>query len=344
MKPAPRVRLIAWIAAGLAVGCLWVSRADTEPVSEFSDTAAQTPSDSAANPSSPASKSFISDIRSRMIDDMVKMRELFDTTIPGTLKKYNLVFSFSPRASDVRKGEFVRLPATIRYGLSNRWELSTGVTPFCPNPINSGYQHRWGMGMGSLGIRYNWGHWGKLFDQVTIGVDGRTPLGKPPKEIIDYYAHAVPYINTSRPLPFPHTTLYTNISYDQALDAPWREHDDPPADEFRSNIITVTPGVLYKPGEFGAFFEHNWRRYRIDTMGTHFGYEFKVGPIWDVPLWRTRSWGLPGKWQVEVAGRVSFEEGYHASTGVSLRVRWRTTIRELFTKKSYQRVPPPAQK
>jgi hypothetical protein len=50
---------------------------------------------------------------------------------------------------------------------------------------------------------------------------------------------------------------------------------------------------------------------------------------------------LPGKWQVEFAERITFEEGRKTSHGEALRVRWRTTLREVFTKKSYERIPHP---
>jgi hypothetical protein len=276
-----------------------------------------------------------------MMEDLLKMTEFFDTTLPGTLKKYKLVLSFSPRASDARSGEFIRLPVELRYGLSNRWEIDGGLTPYCPNPINSGKEHRWGMGEAKLGFRYDWGHWGKVFDHVTIGVDARTPLGKPPYDLIDYYTHVVPFINTSRPLPWKFTTLYVNFSYDHPLDTPYRALAPQPPDIVRREVFAITPSILYKPGEFGGFFEYGWRYIEDQVSGAHLGHEFKAGPIWDVPLWRTQSWGLPGKWQVELAGRFTYEEGSPASHGLSLRVRWRTTLREVFTKKSYKRIPHP---
>jgi hypothetical protein len=99
--------------------------------------------------------------------------------------------------------------------------------------------------------------------------------------------------------------------------------------------------VLYKPGEFGASLEYSFRHFENQLGDTHLGHEIKAGPIWDLPLWRTQSWGLPGKWQVEVSGRVTFEEAQKTDTGVSVRVRWRTSVREVFAKKSYQRKPHP---
>ncbi|MFT3784457.1 MAG: hypothetical protein QM790_20795 [Nibricoccus sp.] len=309
------------------------------PPAQTTPQAGQTPPPENNEPSTSSDKPLLSELRTRMMEDMLRMREFFDTTIPGTLKKYNLVFGFSPRASDLRRGEYMRLPATLRYGLGDRWELQGGITPFCPNPFNNGNEHRWGPGLISLGVRYNWGHWGKVFDSVTLGLDGRTPLGQPPANLIDSFAHLVPLITFSRPLPFKYTNFYLNLVYDRAFDAPFRDSPPPPPAIIRRHVFFVAPSVLYKPGEFGGFVSYSWRHFFDETIGVHLGHEIKAGPIWDVPLRRTQSWGLPGKWQVELAGRVTFEEGMKTDKGISVRVRWRTSLREVFSKKSYQRKP-----
>ncbi len=276
-----------------------------------------------------------------LAEELLKMTEFFDTTLPGTLKKYNFVFSFTPRIGDVSKVEYVRMPFKLRYGLSERWEVFTGITPFCPNPFNSGLEHRWGLGETRAGVRYDWGRLGKLFDQVTIGIEGRTPLGKPPYTLIDYHAHLVPFINTSRPLPWQFTTFLLNLSYDRGMGEPWRAEAPPPPIVPHESVFTITPSLLYKPGEFGAFVEYKWLHIEDKVLGTHLAHEIKAGPIWDPPLWRTQGWGLPGKWQVELGGRIRLEDGLPDKSGVTLRVRWRTTKRELFAKETYKRKPRP---
>ena len=328
---------LARIAVGLCLACfiLFFSRTTV-----YGETEPQPPAlIETVSPELPSHRPTKADTQYWMLEDLLKMREFLDTTVPGTLDKYKLVFSFSPRFADANRREFIRLPVTLRYGLKKRWEIYGGITPFCPNPINAGKEHRWGFGEAKLGVRYDWGHWGKVFDHVTVGLEGRTPLGKPPYDLIDYYTHVVPFINTSRPLPFKDTTLYTNLSYDRSFETPYRATPPQPPDIVRHHVFTVTPSVLYKPGEFGGFVEYNWRHIEDQAVGTHLGHEVKAGPLWDVPLWRTQSWGLPGKWQVELAGRISFEEGMRTSHGVSVRVRWRTTVREVLTKKSYERKP-----
>lgn len=286
-------------------------------------------------------KPFMGDLRTRMMEDLLRMREFFDTTVPGTLKKYKLVFGFSPRSADVTRGEFIRVSTLLRYGLRDRWELYGGVTPYVPNPFNGGNEARWGMGEGKAGVRYNWGHWGPIFDKVTVGFEVRTPLGSPPPRLIDRYTHIAPFINASRPLPFDDTTLFANFTYDRAVDAPWRSAAPVFPLAIQRHVFIATHSVLYKPNEFGGIASYSFRHFRDRGLSTHLGHEIKIGAIWDVPLWRTQSWGLPGKWQIEVSPRVTFEEGLKTDKGVSVRVRWRTSVREVFSKKSYERKPRP---
>jgi hypothetical protein len=253
------------------------------------------------------------------------MSEFFDTVLPGTLSQYNIVMDFTPKFSDVRDNEYVRYPIELRYGLRPKWELIGGVTPFSPNPINSGPDHRWGMGEAWFGVRHDAGRIPGLYDAVTIGLLARVPLGQPPIELNDHYVHVVPSVSASRQLPWPDTTFLTEYSYDRQVSG---QLSHPPPGVAHQNVIEVAPGILYKPGEFGAFFNYQFQHYSGDTR-SHLGHEIQVGGIWDVPLARTAAWNLPGKWQVELGLRYTTEEGVGHSQGIETRVHWRTTLHEM---------------
>jgi len=261
----------------------------------------------------------------KMREDVLRMSEFFDTTLPGTLAQYRVVMDFTPKFSDVRDNEYVRYPIELRYGLRPNWELIGGVTPFSPNPFNSGYDHRWGPGEIQFGVRHDAGRIPGLYDAVTVGLQASVPLGQPPVALNDHYMHLLPSVSASRQLPWPFTTFLTEINYDRQLGG---RLTNPPPGALHRNVIQVEPGVLYKPGEFGAFVDYSFRHFSEDA-GSHLGHEFKIGPIWDVPLARSAIWGLPGKWQVELAYRYSTEEGVGHSQGIDARVHWRTSLREM---------------
>ena len=159
-------------------------------------------------------------------DGVLRMTEFFDTTLPGVLGPHNLALEFHPKFSDLRDNEYMRLPFELRYGLTKRWELRGGLTPFFPNPINSGTDHRWGPGELKLGARYDVGRSLGFFDATTIGTEVRFPLGHPPVDLNDHYTHLKPFVTLARKLrTWPHTTFYTNLAYDRSVDV---THRDPP--------------------------------------------------------------------------------------------------------------------
>jgi hypothetical protein len=263
----------------------------------------------------------------RVRERVLRMTEFFDTMLPGVLDEHNMTLHVHPKFSDLRDEEYMRFPLELRYGLTDRWELQGGLVPFAPNPFNQGREHRWGPGEVKLGARYDLRRTLNFFDETTVGFETRIPLGRPPIDLNDHYTHLKPSIATARHLlTWPSTTFYSNISYDRSVDLTHR--DPPPPGMDRRNIIEVAPGLLFKPSELGYFAEYRFRHIR-DDYGWHLGHEIQFGTIWDVPLVRTERWNLPGKWQLELAYKVSHEEGRDHDQGVSARVNWRTTLREV---------------
>ena len=260
-------------------------------------------------------------------EQVLRMTEFFDTMLPGVLEKHNMTLHLRPKFSDLRDYEYWRFPFELRYGLTDRIELQGGFVPFTPNPFNDGREHRWGLGEGKLGARFDLGNALRFFDDTTIGFEVRVPLGRPPIELNDHYTHLKPFISAARTLKmWPSTTLYANIAYDRSVDL---THRSPPhfAVE-RRNIVEIAPGILFKPSEFGYFAEYRYRHIRND-YGWHLEHAVQFGTIWDIPLERTEKWRLPGKWQLELAYKISHEEGRETDHGVSARVNWRTTLKEV---------------
>lgn len=258
---------------------------------------------------------------------VLRMTEFFDTMLPGVLDEHNMTLHLRPKFSDLRDYEYWRFPFELRYGLTDKLELQGGFVPFTPNPFNRGRQHRWGLGEGKLGARYDIGNSIGFFDDTTLGFETRVPLGRPPIELNDHYTHLKPFVSAARKMRmWPSTTFYANLAYDRSVDLTHRA--PPPFDVERRNIVEVAPGLLFKPSEFGYFAEYRFRHIRND-YGWHLEHAVQFGTIWDIPLARTQDWKLPGKWQLELAYKVSHEEGRGTDQGVSARVNWRTTLREV---------------
>lgn len=263
----------------------------------------------------------------RVREQVLRMTDFFDTMLPGVLEENNLTLHVRPKFSDLRKNEYWRFPLELRYGFTNRLELRGGLVPFTPNPFNGGRDHRWGPGEIKAGARFDIGNALRFFDDTTLGFEARVPVGRPPVELNDHFTHLKPFVSAARRLHiWPSTTFYLNLAYDRSVDL---THRSPPSDPVdRRNIVEVAPGLLYKPSQFGYFAEYRFRHIR-DDYGWHLENAVQFGTIWDVPLARTEKWKLPGKWQLELAYKVSHEEGRETDHGISGRVNWRTTVREV---------------
>lgn len=266
-----------------------------------------------------------------MREQILRMTDFFDTTLPGTVGKRNMTFHYTPKFSDFRDHEYVRYPFEIRYGIGERWDLNAGITPFGPNPFNAGTDHRWGPGELKLGLRYDLGARCKFFDDTTVGFETRVPVGKPPTPLNDHYTHVKPFVSAAHTLGiWPATTFYANVSYDRSVELSHR--GEPPPDVVRRNTIEVVPGLLFKPHQFGYFAEYRVRHITEET-DWYLAYEARVGAIWDVPLARSEKWRLPGKWQLEIAYdyEIADRKGRELDHGFATRVTWRTTLREVLT-------------
>lgn len=258
---------------------------------------------------------------------VLRMSEFFDTMLPGVLQERNITLHFTPKFSDLRDEEYMRFPLELRYGLGHSWELSAGITPFVPSPFNHGRDHRWGPGEARFGARYDLADALPFFDDTTVGLETRVPLGKPPIEINDHYTHVKPFVSAARTLrAWPDVTFYSNLSYDRTVEL--TDRAPPPPEVVRYDVIEIAPGLLFKPAELGYFGEYRWRHIR-QTWEWHIEHEVRVGTIWDIPKERSEKWNLPGKWQLELAYKVKHEEGEGTRHGVSARVNWRTSLREV---------------
>ena len=271
---------------------------------------------------------FSGEAAGSMREQILRMTDFFDTTLPGTVGKRNMTLHFTPKFSDFRDREYVRYPFEVRYGVGERLDLAGGIMPFGSNPFKSGVDHRWGPGEVKLGLRYDLGAILKFFDATTVGFETRIPIGKPPTPLNDHYTHVKPFVSTAHTLGrWPDTTFYANLSYDRSVELSHR--GEPPPDVMRRNIIAVVPGLLFKPSQFGYFAEYRVRHIAEET-DWYPAHEARVGAIWDVPLARSEKWRLPGKWQIEIAYKheVAVEKGRDLDHGLAARVSWRTTLRE----------------
>lgn len=259
---------------------------------------------------------------------LVRAHEFFNTTLPGTMGVDDLTIEFQPKVGDFVNREFIRFPVTLRYGIAPGWETIAGWTPVSPNPFKSGPDNRWGPGEYRLGVRHDLHPWIGFFDQITVGLDFRGPLGRPPFDLLDGYARIKPFLALAKPLdPDETILLFLNVRYDYSVPPPFNRSAPRPG-IIKRHEFDITPGVIYKPGELGYFVDYTLRF--IDEPGDNRRANiYTAGLIWDPPEERTRGFGLPGDWQFDIGYQLTDEQERSVRHSIQLRARWRGTFREV---------------
>lgn len=254
--------------------------------------------------------------------------EFFGTVLPGTLDKYNLNLTFRPRGGDFAQRDFIRWPIGVRYGFTETLEGQAGISPFTPNPFRGFRDHRLGLGEYRLGLRQSITPWRPFWNQAMVGFEFRSPLGRPPVDLIDGYAHIRPFMTMTRPSRLlPSTLFYLTLSHDHSFSAPFR-NSDVPDEVIRQHISEITPGFLYKPGEWGTFIDYT-TRWINEPTGTRHAHKYQVGVVWDPPRAQTIRLGLPrGSWQFELGYALTDEQERSLRHSVQFRARWEGDLKE----------------
>ncbi len=254
-----------------------------------------------------------------------RVNEFFDTTLPGTLDPFDLALDIRPRLGDFVGRHFIRFPMELRYGWTDDFEIISGWTPVTPNPFRSGDGRKWSPGEAGLGFRYNLDARVEQVPIATFSLYGRTPLGRPPTDLIDGYAHVEPRLALMRPFLEERIFLVLNLVYDRSFNPPGHSRPDP-GEVTRQHIAEVIPGVIYMPGELGYVLQYTFRH--IDEpMEDRLAHAYRAGIIWEVPRERSAQWNIPGTWQIEASYELTDEEERSLDHAILLRARVRLELR-----------------
>jgi len=132
--------------------------------------------------------------------EMHKISGIFDTDLPKTERKGRIKFIIHPHLGDFTRRSYVRIPFGVRWGVNDHLEFSAQLEPYIQHGLRSGSP---GTGLGSVmfGAKYAFVHWLKPVYDVSIGLNVRVPVDKPPIDMTDGYNHYTPYLVVARKSP-----------------------------------------------------------------------------------------------------------------------------------------------
>ncbi len=226
-------------------------------------------------------------------DGDMKIQGVFDSNLPGTERKHSLRFIFHPRIGDLHRYDYLRIPAGLRYGLSNRWELLGEVEGYFAHGLgDAGWFEEAGFSEVHFGTKYRLSHDVYGWDSA-IGMDYSFPLGSPPTQITDGLRHLTPYVTFSRRLEAqPQWRLFWGVGADMVstTGTPGRIRKN----RFDDDSMNVTGGFVWEHGALNYTLEAGFATTRVFGGKPEDVFSLRPGIIWAVPTKLTTRVG--GQW------------------------------------------------
>ncbi len=259
--------------------------------------------------------------------DPMKLEGIFNTDLPRTERKSNVRFIFHPHFGDLTNRDYLRMPLGLRWGATERLELSTEVETY----LAHGLRHAsFGSGAGLSGVaggfKYRWADWLKPYWDTASGVNFAQPVGSPPPDVTDGLRHVTPYVTFAHELEAREgMTFFVGLAQDFVSTTSVRGKRQ--KNDFVDDTWTVTPGFVWHRGAFHYTLELSCQSSALET--THGESVFSVRPAvsWDLP--RSLTFNSKGRWVFGLGLRASHGPDGN-DFGVSGKFRGEFNLKRMF--------------
>jgi len=260
-------------------------------------------------------------------DDEVRIKEIFTTHLPVTMKAYSLRLWVHPHLGDFDDRDWLRISTGLRYGLTKRWEISAASDLYFSHGLGKvGFMEQGGFANLQFGSKWNLGSSLLHGWDSAVGIDCLTPIDHPPTDLTDGLRHFAPYLTFSRRLECdPRMRIFWGLGFDLV------RHTDI-AGEIRKNDLGDSANSV----TVGAVFDRNRLHYSLETIIAStrlLGHEqrdsltLRPGVIWEVPPRK----GRPGRGNWMVGASLRLTEGPDGlSLGASLKLRANLDLKKFF--------------
>jgi hypothetical protein len=264
-------------------------------------------------------------------DDEVRIKEIFSTHLPGTMKAYAFRLWLHPHLGDFESKDFLRVSGGIRYGVTNRWELSAGGDLYFSHGLGDvGFFQRTGVANLQLGSKWNIGQTLLPGWESAVGLDLTTPVGSPPTDLTDGLRHVSPYVTFSqRQKNLPALRLFWGLGVDCV------RHTSTPG-EVKSNDLgdsanSLTLGAVLDQGRLHYSLEAITASTRLLGHSDRDSFTLRPGIVWEVPP----RGGRPGRGSWMIGTSLRATEGPDGfSLGVSLKLRANLDLKRLLRRRA----------
>jgi hypothetical protein len=219
-------------------------------------------------------------------DDELRIREIFSSHLPGTMKKNSLRLSVHPHLGDFDNRDYLRVSTGLRYGLTRRWEIGAGTDAYFSHGLGDlKCFDRYGLANLLFGTKVNLGRSLLPTWESAAGMDFATPVDHPPTELTDGLRHFSPYLSFSRRLQSkPHIRLFWSVGSDLVRHSSiLGEHQ---RNQFDSNSVSATLGTVWDRRRLHYTFEASVATTRVLGRNNKDSLSLRPGVLWEIPTHR----------------------------------------------------------
>ncbi|MFT3829927.1 MAG: hypothetical protein QM691_09515 [Opitutaceae bacterium] len=253
--------------------------------------------------------------------DDLRIREVFTSHLPQTLRAGGLRFSVHPHIGDFNIRDYLRVTTGVRYGLTSRWESSIEAEGYFSHGFGDvGFFKKIGFSTLGFGTKYDLGDQPIPSWNTAIGFDFASPIGQPPADLTDGMRHYHPYLVSSRRL-----TAHPSIRIFWGAGLDLVQHTDRPhklqKNQLDDDTTLLSAGAVWDRQSLHYTFEMAWASTRLIGHGHDDTLTLRPGVIWEVPWFSSRHPGR--KILLGAAFRAGFgPDGTDLGAGAKLRINF----------------------
>lgn len=232
-----------------------------------------------------------------------KLEGIFDTDLPKTERQGSIRLIVHPHFGDFTSRSYVRVPTGIRWGVSERAELTATVEPFFEHGLKHGSVGN-GIGDFEVGGKYSWKQWPSSELDTSVGFNAFFPVGHPPIDMTTGYNRYSPYVVVGRRIAgWPGLLVFCNAGVNLLAKSSVVgsfERNQP-----HSDSIAITPGFVYDRFPYHYTCEFGFETTSLIGRGNRQFVTVRPGFAWDLP--RSLTFNSTGRWMVGF--------GFHVTVG-----------------------------
>lgn len=247
-----------------------------------------------------------------------KIEGIFNTDLPKTERKGSVRLIVHPHFGDFTSRSYVRMPTGIRWGASERAEVTATVEPYFHHGLkHSSPESGNGVGDFEVGGKYNWKQWPSEDLDTSVGFNAFFPVGNPPLDMTTGYNRYSPYVVVGKRFADrPGFSVFCNAGVNLLQKS--RVAGSFERNQAHSDSIALTPGFVYDHYPYHVTFELGLETTSLIGQGNHSFVTFRPGFAWDLP--KKLKFNTSGRWLIGVGLHVTVgPDGVTSGAGGKIR-------------------------